>query len=563
MNFFRDYFLPVILIFLFISSGIKGQAEYVPLDHPVYNFLKEMKVRGMVRNLHYDFPNLTRREVIEKINFLWDNRASLSATEKSIIEKYRIEFDYSYCDSLRLNYGFFEGQNSITERFAAIFSDNIKYLYSERNESVNLFFEGVGNYTHGQKFSPEMNNAEIYDIGIRFRGTALDKFGFAFRMSKGLVSGSRGYAPEIDRSLNYSTKFLINQENINNYDITTGYIKYYDTPAEDMEVDFLIGREKTKFGLGYHSRLSFSGEGPYMDLVKFRFRYGIFNFYSFHATTVGELHKGIEDNYTKHFASNRFKLSWPGLFDIGMGQTIVYSGRGIEIGYLNPLIFYKFLEIAMQDRDNGTFFLDFQSDFIPDFEFQLTYFLDETINVNKPNHFSNKSAFQAGFLWTRPFSFDDMFLNFEYTYLRPYVYSHRIPGNTYSAYGIILGHPIGPNSREFYLNAAYNFNSRIRAEIEYVGITSGENLYDSEGNIIFNAGGDIQYSQEKTDGSPEEAYFLDGEKIDNHTFSLKIKTELIRELYIDFILSYNILKNHLHDTIENTTYSVIKFHFGY
>jgi len=50
------------LIFLF-SISIKAQQENVPLDHDVYTFLKEMKVKGILDQIHDDSPNMSRFEV--------------------------------------------------------------------------------------------------------------------------------------------------------------------------------------------------------------------------------------------------------------------------------------------------------------------------------------------------------------------------------------------------------------------------------------------------------------------------------------------------------------------
>src|SRR5690606_22280212 len=52
-------------------------------------------------------------------------------------------------------------------------------------------------------------------------------------------------------------------------------------------------------------------------------------------------------------------------------------------------------------------------------------------------------------------------VRFEYARLRPYLYSHRSPRNAYAHFGDVLGHPIGPNARDFLLTADLRPHPRI------------------------------------------------------------------------------------------------------
>jgi hypothetical protein len=120
-------------------------------------------------------------------------------------------------------------------------------------------------------------------------------------------------------------------ENIANYEFTEGYLKYFTEPAEDMHLSIQLGRENKTVGYGYGSKLILSGDNPALDFIGFDFNYGIVKFTSIHGSTVGDFSSDINERYTKYWAFNRFKLSFENLFDIGIGETIVYSGRGIEL----------------------------------------------------------------------------------------------------------------------------------------------------------------------------------------------------------------------------------------
>ena len=66
--------------------------------------------------------------------------------------------------------------------------------------------------------------------------------------------------------------------------------------------------------------------------------------------------------------------------------------------------------------------------------------------------------------------------------------------NTYTAWGTNLGHPIGPNQMKYFSRLAYNLNDWIRLSLDYRYIRRGENIYDEDGTLIKNVGGDVNIS---------------------------------------------------------------------
>ncbi len=141
---------------------------------------------------------------------------------------------------------------------------------------------------------------------------------------------SREVGELIEPRLLYSFKWIENTENIGNYDFTTGYIKYHTEPVNDMNLSLQVGRENKTIGYGYSSKLVLSGDNPPLDFIQFNFDYGIVNFSSLHGSTVGEFSMNRNARFTKYFAFNRLKLKFENLFNVGIGESIVYSGRGLN-----------------------------------------------------------------------------------------------------------------------------------------------------------------------------------------------------------------------------------------
>ncbi len=331
-----------------------------------------------------------------------------------------------------------------------------------------------------------------------------------------------------------------------------------------MNLFIEIGREYKTVGYGYGSKLVLSGDSPPLDFIEFGLNYGIASFSSIHGSTVGDFSYNMDERYTKYWAFNRLKFSFENLFDIGIGENIIYSGRGFELGYASPLAFYKFVEMELQDRDNANLYFDIQTSFIPNLELQGTFFLDENILSNLQNFdsYKNKTAYQLGIFWYEALSLNDLSMKLEYTKIRPFVYTHVNAQNTYSSWGTNLGHPIGPNADEIFSELAYNLNDWMRVTLNYRFVRKGENLYDEQGNLIKNVGGDINVS---TGPNPEfeNAYFLDGERFNQNIFQVGFRIEPIRDFIFYLIYNYDQENNLATGNKLITNYGLFKFQIGY
>lgn len=561
MKSFRKFSL--VLFIILIQYKLVAQIENVQLNHPVYTFLKEMYVKGVVDYIKEDDPVISRFEIINLLKEIKSRSSQLSETEKKFADKYLSEFS-DELNSENATQLFNPDENFFSE-LPEMFSQKVKYLYGYKNNDANIYLEWLGHFYHGQRFSPApTNNANLYDIGFRMRGTVFNILGYNLTVIKGGVSGNHKIAETIEPKLLSNFKWVEAIENIGNYGFNYGYLKYYTSPTEGMDLSVQLGREDITFGYGYGSKLILSGDNPTLDFIKFNFDYGVIHFTSLHASTVGNFSTDINQRYTKYFALNRLKLSFKNLFDFGIGETMIYSGRGIELGYLSPLAFYKFIEMDLQDRDNGTLWIDFQTNFLKKIQFQATFFLDENIlsNLQDIDRYTNKTAYQLNAFWYSPFNIDDVSLILEYTKIRPYVYTHRNPQNTYTAFGANLGHRIGPNSDEIMFRANYNLNERIRMSGEYRFSRSGKNIYDENGNLIKNVGGDIFLSHPDIVENTT-AKFLDGERINTSHLILGFRIEPIRDFYFDIWYNYIVNKNISKSITENLSYLLIKFTLEY
>jgi len=549
------------LCVLLISCSIYAQQENVPIDHNVYTFLKEMSVKRIIADVHDDNPSMSRAEVENYLKEISAKSNELSKTEKNILKKYQDEFYDEKSDSTN-TYQMFKGDNAYSTDLSGLLSDKIKYIYAYKNESVNFYMNILGRAIYGAESTPDKANTELFDGGFRFRGTLLNNFGYYFSFIKGGIEGNNAFAAIVDPRMKYNFKYVENIENIANYDFTEGYLRYHTEPVKNMNISFEIGREKMKFGYGYGDKLVLSGNSPLMDFFKLDFSYGVFSFSSWTASTVGQFDTARANDYTKYIATNQVKLSFKNMFDIGIGESIVYSGRGLDLAYTNPLSFMKFAEMSIQDRDNATAYIEAQTHFLKNLEFQGTFFMDDDPfgNLQDLANYINKTGYQLGMFWYSPISINDLSIVMEYTMIRPYVYSNIHPGNSYTAWGQILGDQIGPNSDEILLRAAYNVSSSLRLNCDYQFIRHGDNIYDAKGNLIYNAGGDVLVNH-RDNIDPIDIKFLSGERINTNIITLDLKYEPIREVFFDLVIKKIWQKDISKDISNNTSYSYLQMMF--
>ncbi|MBS1492573.1 MAG: hypothetical protein JST55_03630 [Bacteroidetes bacterium] len=554
--------LSIIILFFICNPGY-SQEDNIPLSNPVYDYLKIMSVKQVIGTINDDDPNLSRQNVRDFLYEIDSKSDELSKVERQLLAKYKLEFLPEERTSENTTQ-FFDGDGKFSKRVKDIFSDKKKYIYTYEKDENNLYVDLFGNLVFAKEFKPYSDSVSyLFDGGFRFQGTVFNHLGYNLMFQKGAISKSPTLAIRVDPRLKNDYKFLENYDNIQSYDFNGGYLRYKTSPMEGMDISAQIGREQLKFGFGYGERLALSGNGPDMDFIKFNFKYGIINFTSITASTVGEFHRDLDSNYSKYWAANMLKLSFPKLFDIGMGDMVIYS-RPLDLGYLNPLIFYKFVEHSLQDRDNGLIFFDFQTHFLKNIQFQANFLMDEDFigQLSNLNRYSNKIGYQLGTYLYEPANIRNLSLIFEYTKIRPFVYTHVNPKNTYTSYTEILGNSIGPNADQLSINAIYNFSDRLQLNLLFKKIRKGNNILDANGNLVKNVGGDV-FQTYRYDIDPEDMYFLDGERVNTNVYAMDLKYEPITGFNFHLVYNYIGMSNITKDTFSDVSFAYLKFNLEY
>ncbi len=529
------------VLFISITFPVLSQVENVPVTNPVYEFLKEMKVKRIISGFDDGYINLARYEVSDFLEKANEKRNELSVTEKELLDRYRIEF-IPELQNRENTFNIFNDTMSFKKRLNNIFSDKSKHIYNFKRDKNNFTLEFIGNLFVGKEIKPEIKyNALVMDGGLRARGTLLEHFGFLISFNKGVTIGQESTALMLFPHLNTDYKFQEKREKQRDYGFQYGYLKYSTKPLDDLDISVQLGREKVMLGHGYGDKFLFSNNAPDMDFLKLQVKYGVLQFMHLHASMPGQFFQNREERYTKYFATNRLNINLKNFINFGFGEVVIYNGR-IDFAYLNPFLLYLEAEKNLQDRDNKNFFLDFQTNFIKGFEITGTYYIDDDQGFASffgKTSIDQKIGYQIGAMAYEPLGLKDLSLYLEYTKIRPYVYSHYDIKDNYTSQGVILGHQLGPNADEIFTGLDYNLSHKVRLSADYRYRRKGSNILDDAGNIIKNVGSDVFFTYRPGIDDPD-ATFLEGDRINTNIINISLRFQIIRNFWFTLEYSYMI-----------------------
>lgn len=224
-----------------------------------------------------------------------------------------------------------------------------------------------------------------------------------------------------------------------------------------------VAHDKVFVGDGYRSLLLSANPAPYyfsrIDFQYWNLRY----FWMMGMLQDEDSRKFDDEHYTKPMVTHALSYNITSraniyLFESVIWQTTDSAGhRGIEWNYMNPVLFYRPAEFAIGSPDNVIMGLGGHVNIFRKTSVYAQILLDEFVFsevINRTKWWGNKQAYQIGFHSFSVAGISGLTALAEYSYLRPYVYSHD---NTLKAYGNLyasLGHPLGGNSTEaiFILN---------------------------------------------------------------------------------------------------------------
>jgi hypothetical protein len=299
---------------------------------------------------------------------------------------------------------------------------------------------------------------------------------------------------------------------------------------------FCLSVEKNSniWGPGYRGQLALSDWVPSYGQIKLSAQYGNWlDFTYIHAS----LYSGIVDSLRsyqtdqgyertlykrKYLAGHRLEITLiPGI-DIGVSETVIYGDRAPETFYLIPVMFFWSGQHYLRDPDNLQMSADIDLNLIRNLKLYSCFFMDEIAIskiFTKKQH--NWVGLQAGLSWVDVL--DNLDVRAEYTRINPCVYSHKFPINNFESYGYLLGHQIGQNADQLYLETNYRYIRPLLFTLSYQRDRKGQ----------------VPSIREQRDNPSQE--FLSGQVKRQQVWALEVSYEPLRALFLK--AGYRLISN--------------------
>ena len=360
-------------------------------------------------------------------------------------------------------------------------------LYEKHVKDFDLAINPVVQYS----LSKENNSSEklfLSTRGLNLRGRIANKIGFNVYITDNQERDPAYVRQSVTEHKAVPGAGLYKDFKGNGYDYfdARGYFTFNVTKY----IDVAFGYDKNFIGNGYRS-LFLSDFSNNMLFLKLNTRIWKFNyqnlFMELHPTESVLANRLLPKKYA---VMHHLDINVTKRLNIGLFEGVMFGRKDhFEFGYLNPVIFYRSIELQNGSFDNSVAGIDFKMNLKKHFQVYGQFLLDD-INIAElrkgDGYWANKFGVQLGGKYIDAFGISNLDLQLELNRVRPFVYSHYDSTAEYAHYNQPLAHPLGANFSEVVAIAKYQPATRWYVTGKLIGWKQGLDLPgDSYGGNIF------------------------------------------------------------------------------
>jgi len=321
--------------------------------------------------------------------------------------------------------------------------------------------------------------------GLTFRGRIANKIGFA------------GYFTDNqERDPAYVQQWIKDRKAVPGAGLykefkNPGGVDYFDargyfTFNVTKYIDVVFGYDKNFIGNGYRSLFlsNFANSNLFLKLNTRIWKINYQNlFMELHSAHIPGGDKLIGKKYAAMHHLDMAVTRW---LNIGLFEGIIFGRKDhFEFSYLNPIIFYRSIELQNGSYDNSVIGLDVKANVARRFQFYGQLLLDEfkLSEVKAGNGWwGNKYAVQLGGKYIDAFTIKNLDLQLEYNVVRPFTYSHNDSVANYTHYNQPLAHPLMANFSEVIGIARYQPAPKWLVQAKAIFYKQGRDTVNGESN---------------------------------------------------------------------------------
>ena len=332
------------------------------------------------------------------------------------------------------------------------------YLFSfDLRASQRVIAHLVDNLSEEQ---PTEGNMHVTTIYPHLYGQVGETFAFTTEIAHRFVYGEffEDFFPD-------ETKIRQLEGGLKNRTAINAYLKF-DLPWFELQ----IGQDTLQWGPGYHDSLLVSKNPLAMDMIKLQAIYEPATFTAF----TGILEDMSPEINHKYISGHRVEGYFWDRFGFGLSEVVIYGDR-FEPGYLNPINIYLINEqpISRADGrvpgsgDNVLMSVDMRLRLVDDFEIYGELMVDDGNPAANFKHWDTKFGILGGIYLTDPFGIADTDFHAEYAFINQYAYTHVNPVNVYKHFTTPIGHQIGSDADNLWVELRRRWTDRLETTFGY------------------------------------------------------------------------------------------------
>jgi len=522
-----------------------AQSAFVPLNDDYYHLIDRLEIkRGKLsEGFHSNVKPFERKAIVALTDsILKEGKVKLNKRDLETIDYLR-EDSWEWTqgkaaiDSTRYN-KLARLYQSHREGKHRKFWNHPPDLYSVHNKDLDLHFNFTTTNSLGKD---ELSESPLWltSRGVEIRGMINEKLGFYTYVSdtQGRYSKYvRDFAPKYSFPGEGFAKITGNDRQGIDFLSARGYVTFH--PLKSINVKF--GHDYNVFGSGYRSLILSDNSSPYLflrvDTQLGRFQYTNLWTSMIDGDTTAWNGKLRNKKFT---AIHHLSVNLTDRLNIGVFEAEVFNrdnvGGGYDLNYLNPIIFYRYVESYIGSEDNALLGFDFRwltgKKGVIYGQFVLDEFLTKYL-FNGSKSWTNKYSLQLGGKYVDAFGVNNLDLQAEYNLVRPYTYAHKDGGTNYAHYAQSLAHPLGANFKEFLGIIRYKVSPRISVYGTGMWVDQGKDPLNSR----LNYGSDIMKSYDQRTGKEWMAGEDGGHAIGQ---GVPVQT-MIADLRISYAMAHNL-----------------------
>jgi len=324
---------------------------------------------------------------------------------------------------------------------------------------------------------------------------------------------------------------------------------YFDFAVVKNHLNMTFGYGKNFIGDGITSVFlsDFSSSYPYLKFTTHIWKFNYQNLFVRLTPQFANRNGELPHRFTTFHQLSLNVTKW---LNIGFFEAVV-SGHydTYDIGYMNPIIYYRALEQSNGSPDNELIGYSMKAIVLKRLQLYGQFLFDEF----KPKDFfsndgfwANKWAMQMGAKYFNAFTIKNLDLQAEMNIVRPYTYSHYDTIANYTNYNQPLANPLGSGFEQLIGIARYepvrNLTVSVTGMYYIKGADTGKINY---GNNMF-----LNYNTRKSDYGVGN---INGVKTNCTSLELNASYQLRRNLFIDLGATQRNFKSDYKGIISSST----------